>query len=63
MEGGYLRKKTGTVFDIAEGVFGVDGFSLRRVKLGGRRLRYGGFFVFQIICNMSEVDVAIRRSG
>ena len=48
MEGGYLRKKTGTVFHIAEGVFWVDGFSLGRVKLGGRRLRYGEFGVFLI---------------
>ena len=45
-----MRKKTGTVFFKAETVFGVDGFSLGRVKLGGRRLGYGGFFVFQMIC-------------
>ena len=44
-----MRKKTGTVFFIAEGVFWVDGFSLGRVKLGGR-LGYGEFGVFQIIC-------------
>ena len=45
-----MRKKTGTVFFKAETVFGVDGFSLGRVKLGGRRLRYGESSVFQMIC-------------